>query len=1215
MSVIIRLQNLPWSANALDIRQFFKGLSIPEGGVHIVGGEMGDAFIAFSTDEDARQAMMFDRKAINGVQIRLLLSSRAEMQKVIETARQHSLQALKKASLVSTVKATAPVVPKPMANLAPLPPVISASSFTNILTTPLAATPSFLAYQQQAGITLTPDISTADDSETRHSRDRRRSESRERRRSRSRDRSGVRRRRERSRERSRDEDRQSSRRSMRRSRSRERSRTRTRDNSRDRSRERSRERSRNSRDSSRRNSRDNNSKSRNVDIITKPKQNTTSWSITNAYQANYNSMDSSMNAVNIQQLNKLSGYQVNFNSLDSTPKSNIKNAYQLNEQSSQLSDQNNFAGTVGNVAQPSPVTATVSAVSTTLQNYNTNKESLTALNNYSLSLLSASTSSDSFKGFALQNPYTTALQTKSQESSEITTTSISTIPGIFVEKTSDAIASTQPSHPVAVLDNNMQQEPIAFSTVNPYEQMYPNLFAKAAALCANQKPSVQGVKNKMLSLPHASPTEDEFKSRVVDPNETNTIKISNMCSRTTYSDLRKFFVGLFIPHNGIKMINDKHGLRVGKAYVQFSRQSSVAKALCRCNTMLKGMSVTIEPIAEEDFDKAEDSFRPISQRGYESDQENGDGNNSIGFSPLNPYKKIISTDPFCVLYIEDIPALVTEQDIMKMFSSYSLYDILLLSSPENRREFVAHVRFSREEDAKSAYEDRAHHQIGYRRLRMRPGSIEDMEAAKEKIRLANEQLMKEEQEAQEAQVAAEEEETKRKLEKLITEQITREEEKQQQEQNIISMDLTEEDEEEDDVIEIINEMKVETKFYDDDNDVDDYDDDATTAQLPSNTNYSRGGKNSINTFNSDTRRSGPNIIPSIFEINPMHSNSNSRTERRSPVLNDPRLRNGANNTNAMMMGPKMFNNFNQTFNNQQTNSPIINNIERNFVVLKNCEYNTRINDVAQLFLTANLGLKHIEPLRNERQLPSGEFIVEFRRTQDAETAVQKFHNIQFRNRSLRVFAILPQEIADRLGKPFLSYVPGGPGPRINDIGTRVGGIDTMGRNSFNKTNNLINNNMNNSRFGMNTSQTRSNTSFNSFRGGNDNLPTNSNSLRGSSCSINSNNLNSSNDMSDNMSSNDDIMNNYSNGMPEKFSRSGCVLSLENVPYKATLLDIIDFFQEFELTEDDIIRRFNDDGSPTGDARVAFVSPDVAKNAFERKKRKSIFGRTIFLNII
>lgn len=91
MSVIIRLQNLPWAANAADIRQYFQGLSIPEGGVHIVGGEKGDVFISFSTDEDARQAMLSDGGCIKDVQIRLLLSSRNEMQKVIDSARQQTL--------------------------------------------------------------------------------------------------------------------------------------------------------------------------------------------------------------------------------------------------------------------------------------------------------------------------------------------------------------------------------------------------------------------------------------------------------------------------------------------------------------------------------------------------------------------------------------------------------------------------------------------------------------------------------------------------------------------------------------------------------------------------------------------------------------------------------------------------------------------------------------------------------------------------------------------------------------------------------------------------------------------------------------------------------------------------------------------------------------------------------------------------------------------
>ncbi|KAI1297188.1 RNA-binding protein 12 [Halotydeus destructor] len=91
MSIIIRLQNLPWEANSLDIRRFFQGLSIPDGGVHIVGGEKGDAFIAFSSDEDARQAMARDGSKIKETPLKLFLSSRNEMQRVIELARSQSV--------------------------------------------------------------------------------------------------------------------------------------------------------------------------------------------------------------------------------------------------------------------------------------------------------------------------------------------------------------------------------------------------------------------------------------------------------------------------------------------------------------------------------------------------------------------------------------------------------------------------------------------------------------------------------------------------------------------------------------------------------------------------------------------------------------------------------------------------------------------------------------------------------------------------------------------------------------------------------------------------------------------------------------------------------------------------------------------------------------------------------------------------------------------
>ncbi|CAJ0595219.1 unnamed protein product [Cylicocyclus nassatus] len=87
MSVIIRLQLLPLSAAAADVRAFFSGLRIPDGAVHIVGGDDGDAFIGFATDEDARQAMRRDRGQIHGQEVRLYLSSRAEMNDVITRAK------------------------------------------------------------------------------------------------------------------------------------------------------------------------------------------------------------------------------------------------------------------------------------------------------------------------------------------------------------------------------------------------------------------------------------------------------------------------------------------------------------------------------------------------------------------------------------------------------------------------------------------------------------------------------------------------------------------------------------------------------------------------------------------------------------------------------------------------------------------------------------------------------------------------------------------------------------------------------------------------------------------------------------------------------------------------------------------------------------------------------------------------------------------------
>lgn len=86
MAVVIRLQGLRVTAGSEDIRRFFTGLKIPDGGVHIIGGERDEAFIIFASDEDARRAMIHSGGVIRGSPVTFLLSSKA----VSEYARKNN---------------------------------------------------------------------------------------------------------------------------------------------------------------------------------------------------------------------------------------------------------------------------------------------------------------------------------------------------------------------------------------------------------------------------------------------------------------------------------------------------------------------------------------------------------------------------------------------------------------------------------------------------------------------------------------------------------------------------------------------------------------------------------------------------------------------------------------------------------------------------------------------------------------------------------------------------------------------------------------------------------------------------------------------------------------------------------------------------------------------------------------------------------------------
>ncbi|KAJ8415813.1 hypothetical protein AAFF_G00403700 [Aldrovandia affinis] len=88
--VVIRLQGLRMTAGSEDIRSFFTGLKIPDGGVHIIGGVLEEAFILFTSDDDARRAMTRSGGCIKGSPVNLLLSSKAEMQNILEASTKKS---------------------------------------------------------------------------------------------------------------------------------------------------------------------------------------------------------------------------------------------------------------------------------------------------------------------------------------------------------------------------------------------------------------------------------------------------------------------------------------------------------------------------------------------------------------------------------------------------------------------------------------------------------------------------------------------------------------------------------------------------------------------------------------------------------------------------------------------------------------------------------------------------------------------------------------------------------------------------------------------------------------------------------------------------------------------------------------------------------------------------------------------------------------------
>lgn len=95
-----------------------------------------------------------------------------------------------------------------------------------------------------------------------------------------------------------------------------------------------------------------------------------------------------------------------------------------------------------------------------------------------------------------------------------------------------------------------------------------------------------------------------FPTNSVDTNDQRTtIRMVNIDASLHYSNIRKFFAGLHIPNDGIKIINDEFGKRRGEAVVRFARPFHAQEAVQKSGFEYNGTVMKIFLIDAEEYNK------------------------------------------------------------------------------------------------------------------------------------------------------------------------------------------------------------------------------------------------------------------------------------------------------------------------------------------------------------------------------------------------------------------------------------------------------------------------------------------------------------------------------------------------------------------------------------------------------------------------------------
>lgn len=623
------------------------------------------------------------------------------------------------------------------------------------------------------------------------------------------------------------------------------------------------------------------------------------------------------------------------------------------------------------------------------------------------------------------------------------------------------------------------------------------------------------------------PTENSNDNAIdlTEDDHNCCVKVTNIEKTTGYKDLRRFFQGLAVRQNGLKMINNEQGKRSGVAFVRFHRPESRKFALMRCGQVLNGNKLVVTTLDDNEFEEAVDSYRPPPNGSASQLQQL---RTAINSPPSSAAGQPLAFDQiiFTCLKVTDLPTLTTEQDIMKYFSEYGLMHIILTKDKQKRN--CAFLKLNRAEDAKRALQEKNFFSMGHNK--------------KITVTMCSEAVFEE------------------VMNSTIIEDMPPEgdEKTQQVEESAV----------------VMNEEKSSTRQKAASSRWGEKVDDPILSPTSSINTDNGGLKSNSSRWSTDEQQTiTPALNPILSQLNlslpflnsllPQAAAALGRTDinlkqqhqpqqqvppqQQAPVQavsRDPRLKNVPNNSSAP---------------NQRLSDPRSAHFNPNSrpgdsdcVVVSNLEPSCSDLDVASFFSKAGIVPMRVHILLNTSGGPSGDAFVEFSNAKDADMALLQNERLLGKN---PVFVeTIPRE---QVNEVLSSFGGGGSGnPRLNGNGGSAVPPSSI---------------------------------YNQFAA----------------------------------TGFDPMMRGRGQGMPQQRppfmppeqARKGDtnVLMLNNVPYRAGVEDIIDFFAGYDIRPQDVMRRFNDNGQATAEAKVRFKNPAEAKKAYEEKKFGKMSNRTIFLD--